>query len=196
VPAVASITAIAGAAPANSPAWTAGVIAASALGPDGTVVGLLGAAREARNAARDNGVPACEWDAHAADIAPDVVVVEDDNALADLIVFALETKGLTHRHFSDGIAAMEGLLRMRPGVGRTVILLDVDLPGLDGHTLHDRLRLERPGRFDVVFLSVHSSESEQLRALQAGAVDYLMKPISLRVLATKLSGWRARARSG
>jgi DNA-binding response OmpR family regulator/HPt (histidine-containing phosphotransfer) domain-containing protein len=195
-PAVAAITAISGAAPSSAPAWTAGVIAANAHGPDGTIVGLLGAAREARNAARDRGVPASEWDANASDIAPDVVVVEDDNSLADLIVFALETKGLTHRHFSDGIAALEGLLRMRPGVGRTVVLLDVDLPGLDGHTLHDRLRLERPGRFDVVFLSVHSSESEQLRALQAGAVDYLMKPISLRVLAAKLNGWRARARSG
>ena len=177
-----------------TPPWTAGVIAGTALGPDATVIAILGAAREARNAAREANVPVCEWNPDDADVAPDVVVVEDDAALADLIVFALETRGLTHRRYADGISALEGLLRMRSRSGRTMILLDVDLPGLDGHTLHERLRIARPGQFDVVFLSVHGSEAEQLRALQAGAVDYLLKPVSLRVLATKLSGWRARAK--
>lgn len=196
LPAVASVTALAGSTSGSAPPWSAGVVAASALGPEGSLVGLLAAAREARNAARDNGVPAFAWDATAADTAPDVVVVEDDTALADLIVFALETKGLTHRHYPDGISALEGLLKMRSRNGRPIVLLDIDLPGMDGHTLHDRLRIERPGAFDVVFLSVHSSEAEQLRAIQAGAIDYLVKPISLRVLGAKLLGWRARAGTG
>ncbi|MDQ8164604.1 MAG: response regulator [Gemmatimonadota bacterium] len=193
-PAVDWLSARADERPEHTPPWTAGIIAGSALGPEATVVAILAAAREARNAAREANVAACEWNADDADVAPDVVVVEDDAALADLIVFALETRGLTHRRYADGISALEGLLRMRSRNGRTMILLDVDLPGLDGHTLHERLRIARPGQFDVVFLSVHGTEAEQLRALQAGAVDYLLKPVSLRILAAKLSGWRARAR--
>ena len=75
---------------------------------------------------------------------------------------------------------------------RPIVLLDVDLPGLDGHSLHERLRVERPGQYDVVFLSVRGAEADQLRALQAGALDYLSKPVSLRVLLAKLASWRAR----
>jgi DNA-binding response OmpR family regulator/HPt (histidine-containing phosphotransfer) domain-containing protein len=191
---VAWLTAQAGLAPEGTPTWAAGVVAANV--PNTTLLSRLALARDARNAARDGRVPACEWNANDADIAPDVVVVEDDVALADLIVFALETKGLSHRRYSDGVSALEGLLKMRVTGARPVVLLDIDLPGLDGHTIHDRLRVERPGKFDVVFLTVHSSEGEQLRALQGGALDYLTKPVSLRVLAAKLSGWRARTATG
>jgi two-component system response regulator MtrA len=191
---VAWLTAHAGLAPGGAPQWTAGVIATG--GQNATLLSLIALAREARNAAREGKVPACEWNANDADVAPDVIVVEDDSALADLIVFALETKGLTHRRFADGVSAMEGLLKLRVTGRRPIILLDIDLPGMDGHTIHDRLRVERPGKFDVVFLSVHTAEGEQLRALQAGALDYLVKPVSLRVLAAKLSGWRGRADLG
>jgi DNA-binding response OmpR family regulator/HPt (histidine-containing phosphotransfer) domain-containing protein len=184
----------AGLAPKGTPTWSAGVIATG--GQNTTLLSLIALAREARNAAREGGVPACEWNASDADVAPDVIVVEDDSALADLIAFALETKGLTHRRFADGVSALDGLLKLRVSGRKPIILLDIDLPGMDGHTIHDRLRVERPGTYDVVFLSVHSAEGEQLRALQAGALDYLMKPVSLRVLAAKLSGWRARAGNG
>jgi DNA-binding response OmpR family regulator/HPt (histidine-containing phosphotransfer) domain-containing protein len=184
----------AGLSPKGSPTWSAGVIATG--GQNTTLLSLIALAREARNAAREGGVPACEWNANDADVAPDVIVVEDDSALADLIAFALETKGLTHRRFADGVTALEGLLKLRVTGRKPIILLDIDLPGMDGHTIHERLRVERPGKFDVVFLSVHSAEGEQLRALQAGALDYLTKPVSLRVLAAKLSGWRARTDAG
>ena len=76
------------------------------------------------------------------------------------------------------------------------MLLDIDLPGMDGHSLHERLRLERPGTFQVVFISLHTSEADQLRALQGGALDYLTKPLSLRILMAKLAVWRERTRIG
>src|SRR6185437_11021261 len=59
------------------------------------------------------------------------------------------------------------------------------LPGLDGFSLFERLQTERPGVYRVVFTSVHSTEDEQVRALEAGALDYLVKPISLRVVDRK-----------
>jgi DNA-binding response OmpR family regulator len=74
-----------------------------------------------------------------------------------------------------------------------IVLLDVDLPGLDGFSLFERLRVERPGVFRVVFMSVHSSEADQLRAIRAGALDYMPKPVSLRVLMAKIAGWRVAA---
>jgi membrane dipeptidase len=191
---VAWLTAQAGLSPGGTPAWTAGVIAADAQNT--TLLSRLALAREARNAAREGRVPACEWNANDADVAPDVIVVEDDSALADLIVFALETKGLTYNRYADGLSALDGLRKMRVNATRSIVLLDIDLPGLDGHSIHERLRVERPGKFDIVFLSVHTSEAEQLRALQSGALDYLTKPVSLRILAAKLAGWRGRAGEG
>jgi len=82
---------------------------------------------------------------------------------------------------------------MHTGNRRPVILLDVDLPGMDGHSLHERLHEERPGAFVVVFLSVHSGEGDQVRALHAGAWDYLAKPLNVRVLMAKLPIWITRA---
>lgn len=188
------LTAESAEAPGDAPPWSGGVVGAAVRGDDASLQVLLASAREARAAARESGVPVRLWDTADADLAPDVIVVEDDVPLADLIVFALETKGLTHRHFADGVAALEGIRRMRVRTGRPIVLLDVDLPGLDGHALHERLLLERPGQFEYVFLSIHGGETDQLRALQAGALDYLAKPVSLRLLIAKLSAWRERTR--
>ena len=97
----------------------------------------------------------------------------------------------TSRAFDNGRVALQELLALRTGATRLFVLLDVDLPGMDGYTLHERLREERPGAFDVVFITVHASESDQLRALRAGAMDYIMKPLNLRILMAKMSSWRA-----
>jgi DNA-binding response OmpR family regulator/HPt (histidine-containing phosphotransfer) domain-containing protein len=179
-------------APAASPAWSAGVAAVDAAVPQTPRV-LIDSAEAACLAARETNVSARLWDPDDFDVAPDVVVVEDDDALAEMEVFALESRGLSWRRFATGPSALEALVRMRAHGRRPIVLLDVDLPGLDGHSLHERLRVERPNVFDVVFVSVHSSEAEQLRALQAGALDYITKPVRMRVLVAKIDSWRARA---
>jgi len=73
-----------------------------------------------------------------------------------------------------------------------LLLLDVDLPALDGYSIFDTLQRDRPDRFRVVFTTVHGDESEQLRGLEAGALDYLVKPISLRVALEKIRRWVGR----
>ena len=176
-------------------AWHSGIVGANAIAT-GTPRALLSVAADAYLAARDADVPVRIWDPSDADIAPDVIVVEDDDALAEMLAFALNARGLTHRTYSSGPEGLAALLRLRVHDRPPIVLLDVDLPGMDGHSLHERLRLERPGTFQVVFMSLHTSEADQLRALQGGALDYLSKPVSLRVLMAKLGMWRERTRLG
>ena len=187
------LTSLAGDAPALAPTWHAGV-----AGHDASDSHRPGALWEAAEAAcfgaRDQAVPARAWNPDAFDVAPDVVVVESNDELANMLTFALEARGLTHRRFSTGPTALNALLLMRPFRRTPIVLLEVDLPGLSGHSLHERLRLDRPNAFDVVFLASQSSEAEQLRALQSGALDYITKPVSLRVLVAKLASWRSRHR--
>ncbi|HWZ59436.1 MAG TPA: response regulator [Gemmatimonadaceae bacterium] len=128
------------------------------------------------------------------DDAPDVVLVEDDSALADMVVYALRAAGYHVEAYANGPDALARLLSLRPKRGqRPLVLLDVDLPGLDGHSLHEQLRIERPGAFSVVFQTVHAGEVEQIRALHSGALDYVIKPINLRVLLAKMPTWLRQA---
>lgn len=174
--------------------WSAG-IAELAPGADPSALRLAGLAEEAWMSARDNGEYARRWDPTDTGIAPDVIVVEDDAALADLVTFALAARGLTFVRYPNGPEALDALRGMRVRGRMPIVLLDVDLPGLDGFSLYERLRVERPGVFRIVFMSVHATEADQLRAIRAGALDYLAKPVSLRVLMAKITGWRARGAS-
>jgi DNA-binding response OmpR family regulator len=70
-----------------------------------------------------------------------------------------------------------------------LLLLAIDLPGLDGHTLHEQLKRVRPRGFVVVFLSMRDSVADQVRASAAGALDFLVKPISIPVLLGKVEVW-------
>lgn len=187
-----ALAAAAGSRPTDATPWHAGVAALSPALDAGDA--LLSAASDAAGVAELALAPVHAWSAGDARLAPDVVVIEDDSALADMLRYALDTQGYTYRVYGTGTEAIEALLAMRPRAGRRpLVLLDVELPGLDGHSLHERLRVERPGVFAVVFATVHGSEGEQLRALRAGALDYIVKPVSLRVLMAKIPNWMAAA---
>lgn len=120
---------------------------------------------------------------------PDVVLVEDDSALADMIRFGIESADLRVAVFHDGATGLCEILSLPARGTQRLLVLDVDLPGMDGHSIHERVRAERPGEFAVVFVSARSGESEQLRGLRGGAIDYLTKPLSLRVLLAKIQNW-------
>ena len=124
-----------------------------------------------------------------AGLTADVILVEDDPSLVEMLTYAFSTAGLAFLHFATGPEALDGLLAMEVGNRRPLLLLDVDLPGLDGFSLHERLRVERPGMFTTVFLTARAGEAEQLRAYRSGAIDYLPKPVNLRILVAKLPSW-------
>jgi CheY-like chemotaxis protein len=125
---------------------------------------------------------------------PEVIFVEDDPALAELLTFGLEARGYRFRHFRNGREALD-VLKSLNTAGTTqppLLLLDVDLPALDGYSIFDELQKDCPGKYRVVFTTVHGSETEQLRGLEAGAMDYMVKPMSLRVALEKIRRWVGR----
>ena len=128
----------------------------------------------------------------AAPTVPEIILVEDDPALADLLEYGLRARGYRFLSYRNGSDALRELLALEVAGTRPVVLLDVDLPGLDGYSVLDALERGRPGAFRVVFTTVHGGEAEQLRGLEAGALDYLVKPISLRVALEKIRRWVGR----
>jgi CheY-like chemotaxis protein len=126
--------------------------------------------------------------------APDIILVEDDPAFVEMLQYAIGTTSYSFQHYASGPEALDALLALDTGGSRPIVLLDVDLPGLDGFSLHEHLRLERPGAYETVFLTARSGEAEQLRAYRAGAIDYVSKPVNLRILLAKISSWLDRAR--
>ncbi|MHB8669218.1 MAG: response regulator [Acidimicrobiales bacterium] len=111
----------------------------------------------------------------------DVMLVDDDEALGALLVHALQTRGLRTGWIRDGVEAYELL-----GSGTTrprVLLLDVGLPALDGLSLLRQIR--QRGLLDqmrVIMVTLRSTESEVLEAMELGAFDHVAKPLSIPVL--------------
>ena len=123
---------------------------------------------------------------------PEVIVVEDDAALADLLTFGLEARGYRFVHHRNGRDALDQLRALDTHGTVPLLLLDVDLPALDGYSIFEALQKDCPGKYKVVFTTVHGSEAEQLRGLEAGAIDYMVKPMSLRVALEKIRRWVGR----
>src|SRR5256884_4805308 len=122
-------------------------------------------------------------------LVPEVIYVEDDAALAELLEYGLRAHGYRFLAYRNGRDALRELLALDVRGTRPLLLLDVDLPALDGYSILGALERERPGTYRVVFTTVHGTEEEQLRGLEAGALDYLVKPISLRVPLEKIKRW-------
>jgi DNA-binding response OmpR family regulator len=179
----------------GAPAWRCGIADTTEVAVE--VAALRRAADEAIEIARqDRSAFVRRWRRQEAGLAPDIVLIEDDPALSDMVQYVLRSAGLTFRAYANGEAALEALVSFRTDGRRPLVLLDVDLPGLDGHSVHERLRAERPDVYAVVFITGHAGEGDQIRALRAGALDYVQKPVSFRTLAGKIPLWRERAAVG
>jgi len=140
----------------------------------------------AKAAGRDRVLPAGSKAAAVAE-SPDVVVVEDDQALASLLIDSLETRGHRTRWIDDGQDAVAVLAGATPEVSPALVVLDVDLPGLDGLSVLRRLaRDDVLSRTRVIMLTARSGESEVLEALELGAIDHVAKPFSVPVLMQRI----------
>ena len=120
-----------------------------------------------------------------------VLLVEDDELMVDLLTRALTTAGCLVEHAPDGVAALAAL--GQEPLPR-LVLLDIDLPGLDGFSvlrgLRDRGVLDR---VKVLVLSARGSEHDVLGALELGAVDHVAKPFSLPVLMARVEQLTGRS---
>ena len=123
----------------------------------------------------------------AAPEGPDVVVVEDDPILGSVLIDSLETRGYRTRWIDDGQEAVAALAGASPEVSPALVVLDVDLPGLDGLSVLRRLARDHVlSGTRVIMLTARSGEAEVLEALELGACDHVAKPFSLPVLMQRI----------
>jgi DNA-binding response OmpR family regulator len=109
-----------------------------------------------------------------------VLVVEDEPAIAQAVVTRLRSEGWDTTVVHDGISAVGTAERLRPDV----VVLDVMLPGLDGHEVCRRIQAQRP--VPVLMLTARDDETDMLVGLGVGADDYMTKPFSMRELVARV----------
>ena len=112
-----------------------------------------------------------------------VALIEDDPALGELLELTLGAAGHRVCRWTDGDDVTAALCGPAPSVFARVILLDINLPSVDGLTLLRRLGawgVLRQSR--VIVMSVRANEAEMLQAFALGAFDFVAKPLSVPVL--------------
>ncbi len=115
--------------------------------------------------------------------APLIVLVEDEEHLAQGLIFNLKAEGYRTHHESDGDAALNYLLNTEDPIA--AIVLDCMLPGADGFTIVRALR-EAQRYTPVLLLTARSRPEDVLEGLEAGADDYLAKPFDLNILLVRV----------
>jgi DNA-binding response OmpR family regulator len=114
---------------------------------------------------------------------PLIAIIEDEEHLAQGLLFNLEAEGYRTHHEADGDAALAYLLATEDKIA--AILLDCMLPGADGFTIVRALRAAN--RYTpVLMLTARSRPEDVLEGLEAGADDYLPKPFDLNILLVRL----------
>lgn len=102
-----------------------------------------------------------------------ILVVEDDPSVRELIGWALEDEGLPAVAVADGRAAIDWLSKHRPAA----VLLDIDLPIVDGFGVAEALRVAHGPGVPVVVMTAGSRAAESARRI--GARDFLAKPFDV-----------------
>lgn len=114
-----------------------------------------------------------------------VLVVEDEQHLADGLRFNLEADGYEAQVVDSGEAALELLTAGAPRFD--VVILDIMLPGVDG--FHVMSEMRRRGQFiPTLMLTARGRPDDVLRGFAAGADDYLTKPFELSILIARIRG--------
>lgn len=114
-----------------------------------------------------------------------ILVVEDESAIADAVLYALRAESWAVEH---ALLGREGLQRLRSG-NFDLVVLDVGLPDLNGFDLCRELRTF--SQVPVIFLTARDGEIDRVLGLELGADDYMAKPFSPRELVARV---RARLR--
>jgi DNA-binding response OmpR family regulator len=135
-------------------------------------------------------VPICTRSAHGAQdaatsvpygcLVASVLVVEDEQSIADAVVSRLQAEGFEARSVGDGLTAVEVCRQLRPDL----VVLDLMLPGIDGLEVCRRIQAER--RVPVVMLTARDDETDLIVGLSVGADDYVTKPFSPRELVARI----------
>jgi two-component system catabolic regulation response regulator CreB len=118
---------------------------------------------------------------------PRILVVEDENAIADAVLYALRADGMQAEHCLQG---RQALRRLREE-SWDVAILDVGLPDITGFELCRELRSF--SQLPVIFLTARGGEIDRVLGLELGADDYVVKPFSPRELVARVHARLRRA---
>lgn len=109
-----------------------------------------------------------------------ILVVEDDNAVAKLMAATMESQDYQYRIASTGASAIMEALSYKP----EVMILDLGLPDTDGIEVIKKIRAW--SNMPIIVVSARSEDTDKVAALDAGADDYLTKPFSVDELLARL----------
>ena len=101
-----------------------------------------------------------------------VLVVEDEQEIADIVIAYLQRDGLRTCHMADGLEALRLFRQLQPDL----VLLDIQLPGMDGVDVLRNIRAD--SSTPVIMLTAFVDDVDKLLALRMGADDYVVKPFS------------------
>jgi len=131
-------------------------------------------------------------DVQPSSAVPRVLVAEDDEISATLLLHRLQKEGLDVVRFDDGQEAYEAALREVPDL----VILDVKMPGMDGFEVLERLRGSAAySSVPIIMLTSMGREADVVRGFELGADDYILKPFSPVELAARVRRLLARGRS-
>jgi two-component system cell cycle response regulator DivK len=112
-----------------------------------------------------------------------ILLVEDNEMNRDMLVRRLKRHGLEVVEAVDGRQA----LRLATSEEPDLVLMDLNLPGMDGWEATRRLRADETTRYiPIIALTAHAMSGDRERALQVGCDDYEPKPVDLSQLLTKI----------
>lgn len=109
-----------------------------------------------------------------------ILLIEDDESIAEPLIFGLQNEGFQVLHAIDGHAGIELARAAQPDL----ILLDVMLPRLDGFAVCRILRQE--SAVPIIMLTARGQELDRVMGLELGADDYVVKPFSFRELLARV----------
>jgi CheY-like chemotaxis protein len=121
-----------------------------------------------------------------------VLLVEDEEQLRRVMKDLLEREGYTVAEARDGVQALDQVDRFAPDV----IILDLNLPGIDGYTVLAQLRSRSATRtIPVVVLTAKGDEDNEVRVFELGADDFITKPFRAKALSARLEAVLGRHRA-
>ena len=109
-----------------------------------------------------------------------ILVVEDEKAIADILVFNLQREGYQTLEANNGADGLKLALEKSPDL----ILLDVMLPQMDGFEVCKRVRMS--SQVPILMLTAREEETDKILGLELGADDYITKPFSMRELMARV----------
>lgn len=112
---------------------------------------------------------------------PTVFLIDDDQAVRDAVGLLLQTGGLAVETFANATDFLEAGIVRRPGC----LVLDVRMPGISGLDLQNKLRTQGH-RIPIIFMTGHGDVPMAIRAMKAGAFDFIEKPFQGQTLLARV----------